>query len=115
MKIATIENGWAGKCYDECWSETESKWGAKECDLYPDIPMLQAVELCGCPGVATAVQECVFLEEGKCTPHYKEFDESKGEFAYITPVFSDRDDEGQTTVTLYPYAEKDCTVLNFQR
>lgn len=67
-----------------------------------------------CEGVASAVQECATFEVGKCNTHYREFDESKGVFAYITPVFSDPDDQGYTTVTLYPYADKDCTVLNFQ-
>lgn len=75
---------------------------------------VQTVTICGCQGVATAVQDCATFEVGKCNTHYREFDESKGVFAYITPVFSDPDDQGYTTVTLYPYADKDCTVLNFQ-
>lgn len=75
---------------------------------------VQTVTICGCQGVATAVQECATFEVGKCNTHYREFDESKGVFAYITPVFSAPDDQGYTTVTLYPYADEDCTVLNFQ-
>lgn len=86
--------------------------GAKECAPFTsDVP---AVKMCGCPGVDTAVQECATFEIGKCSPHYKEFDESKGVFAYIKPAFRDPDEEGYTTVTLYPYADKDYISLNFQ-
>lgn len=71
----------------------------------------QTVTICGCEGVASAVQFCATWEVGKCNTYYRESDNF---LAYIKPVFSDPDDQGYTTVTLYPHIDNECTILNFQ-
>lgn len=79
-----------------------------------DHAHVETVTMCGCPGVETAVQECATFEVNKCSPHYNQFDESKGLFAYILPVVTDPDEGGHTTVRLFPYTDEDCTSLKFQ-
>lgn len=79
-----------------------------------DHAHVETVTMCGCPGVETAVQECAAFEVFKCSPHYNQFDESKGLFAYILPVVTDPDEKGRTTVRMLPYTDEDCTSLKFQ-
>ncbi|GFH56502.1 predicted protein [Chaetoceros tenuissimus] len=99
-------------CTNECWSETLNL-GSGGCTFEAPFEDKGSVTMSGCPGRTTGYGTRDFKVE-QCTPHYIDFDPSKGVMAYFKPVWGDRDGQGITSVTTYAYSDKDCTNLDFQ-
>lgn len=99
-------------CTNECWSETLNL-GSGGCTFEAPFEDKGSITMSGCPGRMTGYGTRDFKVE-QCTPHYTDFDPSKGVMAYFKPVWGDRDGQGITSVTTYAYSDKDCTNLDFQ-
>lgn len=99
-------------CTNECWSETHNL-GSGGCNFESPFEDTGSIMLSGCPGRMSGAGSRDFNFD-QCTPHYTNFDPSKGVMAYLKPVVSDTDSQGYTTVTTYAYSDKYCTNLDFQ-